>query len=87
MRTHNDIIDAAGGPTKFAGLISTEAALVEPNLVFAWKREGSIPAAYWPRIVDATLATLDELAHAAEARKFPDLAAGRRAASPEGAAA
>lgn len=87
MRTHNDIIDEAGGPTKFAALISAEGALVEPNLVFAWKRESSIPAAYWPRIVRANCATLDELAHAAEARKFPDLAAARRPNQPEGAAA
>lgn len=59
----------------------------EPNTAFAWKREGSIPAAYWPRLVDAGFATLDELAVAAEARKFPDLAAERVAARAEGAAA
>lgn len=87
MRTHNDIIADAGGPTKMASRITTEAAPVEANLAFAWKREGSIPPAYWPRIVDAGVATLDELAHAAEARKFPDLAAQRRSSLEEGAAA
>lgn len=87
MRTHNDIIGDAGGPTKMASRITTDAAPVEPNLVAAWKREGSIPPAYWPRIVDAGVATLDELALAAEARKFPELAAGRPRTPSEGAAA
>lgn len=82
MRTHRDIIAEAGGPTKLA-----ERIAVERWLAGAWKREDSIPAAYWPRLVDAGLATLDDLAHAAEARKFPEIAAGRRTASPEGAAA
>ena len=87
MRTHLDIIAEAGGSTKVAGAITTDLAPVDANLVASWKREGSIPPAYWPRLVDAGLATLDELAHAAEARKFPEIAAGRRTASPEGAAA
>lgn len=87
MRTHTDIIMDAGGQTKVANRITTEAAPVDANLVHAWKREDSIPPAYWPRIVDAGVATLDELARAAEARKFPDLAAQRRSAPRQGAAA
>jgi len=81
MRSHPDIIADAGGPTKLAATIS-----VEKGLVSAWKRENSIPAAYWPRLVAAELTTLDELAAAAEARKFPDLAAERRSGQAEAAA-
>ncbi|MEH0194542.1 hypothetical protein V7S57_02285 [Caulobacter sp. CCNWLY153] len=80
MRTHTDIIADAGGPTRLARSISTTAAVVDAGLVAAWKREESIPPAYWPRIVAAEIATLEELAHAAEARKFPALAAERAAA-------
>lgn len=82
MRSHRHIVMDAGGPTRLGGIIKVDAGLVQ-----SWKREDSIPAPYWPRIVAANLATLDELAHAAEARKFPEIAAGRRTASPEGAAA
>lgn len=94
MRTNLDIIADAGGPTKMAAAItdaftgvSPEPITVEPGIVAAWKRENSIPSAYWNRIVEARLATLDELAAAAEMRKFPDLAAERVAARSEGAAA
>lgn len=81
MRTHLDIIADAGGPTKLGVLINVEAGLIH-----AWKRENSIPAAYWPRIVAAEISTLDELAAAAEARKFPGLAAERMATRQEAAA-
>lgn len=56
----------------------------------AWVRGNSIPAEYWSSLVQLNLATLDELAASAEARKFPDLAAERRAQAapqPQGAAA
>lgn len=82
MRTHLDIIADAGGPTKMGARIQVEAGLVH-----AWKRENSIPAAYWARVVDAEISNLDELAAAAEARKFPDLAAQRAQVPSEGAAA
>lgn len=66
MRTHEQIISAAG-PTAFAAKIGVEA-----NTVFQWRRLNSIPAAYWRRVAEAELSTLDELAIAAEARKLGD---------------
>lgn len=59
--SHAGIIDREGGPTKVG------IAIVEPaNNVKAWKRNDSIPSAYWQKLVDAGLATYKELAaHAA----------------------
>lgn len=60
MRTHAEIIDR---PTRFARALGADT-----NRVKAWKRGDSIPAAYWSRVRRAGLATLEELANAAEAK-------------------
>lgn len=70
MRTFSHIIKDAGGATALARKIGED-----PNTVHAWKRGKSIPAAHWNAVVAAKLATLKELADAAEARRI----------SPEGA--
>jgi hypothetical protein len=70
--THSDLIDRAGGPAKVGALLEPP---VDGNTVKAWKRNDSIPGPYWQAFADANLATLEELAAAAEAK--------RRAAIPE----
>lgn len=53
------------GPTEMARKIGFD----DPNTVHAWKRTESIPAPYWKAIADAGVATLEELAEAAAARR------------------
>jgi hypothetical protein len=43
-----ELIDAFGGPTKFAKVIDKE-----PSTASEMKRSGSIRVIYWPRIVEA----------------------------------
>lgn len=62
MRTHQAIIDAAGGTTKLAETLS-----LDPNTVKAWRKGDSIPGRYWAEIEDAGIATVRELADAAKA--------------------
>lgn len=64
MRTFSQIIRDAGGATALARKIGED-----PNTVHAWKRGKSIPAPRWNAVVNAELATLKELADAAEARR------------------
>lgn len=66
MRTHLDIIDGINGPTRLARAIGAD-----PNTAKAWKRNGSIPAPYWAEIARQNIASLEELAAGAEARR-PD---------------
>lgn len=62
--SHRDIIQRAGGPAAFGHQIK-----VSPNNVKAWKRLDSIPGPYFRQIAEAGLATLEELAAAAAARR------------------
>ena len=59
MRTHDQIIVEAGGPTFVARQVGAR-----PGTVKQWRRAGSIPAPYWQAIAQLNLATLDELAEA-----------------------
>lgn len=59
MRTHDQIIVEAGGPTVVARQVGAR-----PGTVKQWRRAGSIPAPYWQAIAQLNLATLDELAEA-----------------------
>lgn len=72
MRTHAEIIDR---PTRFARALDAD-----PNTVKAWKRNNSIPAAHWAKVKRAGLATLEELADAAEIRREPNRAESRQTA-------
>lgn len=65
MRTHRQIIDDAKGPSAIARAIGAE-----PNTAKQWRRNGSIPAPYWAALALAELATLEELADAASARRI-----------------
>jgi len=72
--SHRDIIDRGEGSTAVARKISEiEEANgrqpVDPNTAKAWKRTDSIPGIYWQAFVDAGLATLEELAAAAAAKR------------------
>lgn len=90
-RTHSQIMDAAGGIAAVRGSLADLGLDVPYETVRAWMHRqegaGSIPPEYWPSFVQLNLASLDELAHAAEARRFPDLAAKRRSDIQEGAVA
>jgi hypothetical protein len=63
MRTHEQIIIDAGGPTRLAKLIG-----IEPGKAKQWRRNSSIPGPYWAALTAAKVAKLDELAHAAAKR-------------------
>lgn len=63
MRTHIAIIDDAGGYKGLAGKLGLPEARVR-----FWSRRGSIPAEMWRAVSHHRLATLEELAAAAEAR-------------------
>ena len=78
MRHFTQIIRDAGGPTALAKAVGED-----PNTVHAWRRGDSIPAPRWNAVVSAGLATLQELADAAEARR----AANDRDPSPSQEAA
>lgn len=57
MRTHQQIINDAGGVSGVAQVTGVSA-----NTVKQWRRLDSIPAPYWRTIADHGFATLDELA-------------------------
>ncbi len=63
MRSHTDIIAAAGGPSRLA-----RALKAPPGRAHQWKRLDSIPPRYWPGIAGRGLASLEELAAAAARR-------------------
>jgi hypothetical protein len=90
MRTHTQIIDDACGVTAVRKALADHGLELPDETVRSWPKrqdgQGSIPPEYWPSLVALGLATLDELAAAAEARKFPDLAAERRSGQSEAAA-
>lgn len=84
MRTHFEIIKAAGGPHALASALHERVGGELPTLqsrVRGWSLQGSIPSEYWPTIVDLRVATLEELAAAHEAKKLPGAAAAREAAA------
>lgn len=64
MRSHVEIIKSVGA-TEMARRLG-----IEPNTVHAWVRANSIPAGYWRALADAEMASLSELAEAAEARRL-----------------
>jgi len=72
MRSHADIIKDANGPHAVARLIGAaidaDPATLESR-TRAWNLNKSIPGEYWPLIASLGLATVDELALAAAARK------------------
>lgn len=64
MRTHSDIIESAGGYKKLAKAIGLPAERTR-----FWVLRSSIPADQWKALSEAKIATLDELATAALARR------------------
>ncbi|KQV66610.1 hypothetical protein ASC70_12310 [Caulobacter sp. Root343] len=91
-RSHRQILEDAGGVTPVRRQLASVGIDLPDPTVRSWplggEGAGSIPPEYWPSLVQLKIATLEELARAAEARKFPELAAERRAViSEEGAAA
>lgn len=76
MRDHSKIIDDAGGTASLAQKIAPDLG-GDPEIVrkrvWAWGAGGSIPGEYWTLLAAKGIATLEELAGAATARKLPDL--------------
>lgn len=72
MRTHHQIIKDANGPHALARLIEPfvegEQSVLESRCR-GWSLNNSIPGEYWPLLASLGVASLDELAHAAAARK------------------
>ena len=64
MRTHLQVITDAGGYKAAA-----ERLGLMPNRVRFWERRQAIPPEEWAAVAQAGLATLEELARAAAARK------------------
>ena len=64
MRTHVEIIKAAGTDA----IVERAGLSVSVHTVRSWRQRGSIPGEYWKAISDAGLATLTELAAAADVR-------------------
>ncbi|MDP1598988.1 hypothetical protein [Phenylobacterium sp.] len=64
MRSHQQIITDANGPSAVARIVGAEAGTAKQ-----WRRNDSIPAAYWAAMADAGLATLEELAVAAASKR------------------
>lgn len=82
MRSFAQIIEAAEKSDQdLANELSVDGAEVKAHQVRDWRLRGSIPAEHWARLTDLGFATLDELAQAAEARKFPEAAAARQDAA------
>jgi hypothetical protein len=79
MRSHSSIIKDAGGPTVLHRTLGLEDEKL--HAVRSWFQRDSIPPEYWPTMVDHGLATLDELALAAEAKRLPEVAAARQDAA------
>lgn len=67
MRTHKMIIAEAGGPTAVHERLGLAAH--EIHAVRSWSQREKIPPEHWTAFVDAGIATLEELAEAAAARR------------------
>lgn len=65
MRTHAEIIKDAGTDA----LVERAGLPVSVHTVRSWRQRGGIPGEYWKAISDAGLATLNELAAAADVRR------------------
>lgn len=67
MRTHQTIIDQAGG----VRAVHERLGLPDGGLhtVRSWRQRGSIPPEYWPALVSSGATTLEELAETAKPRK------------------
>ena len=65
MRTHSQIVKDAGTDA----LPERASIAVSIHTVRSWRARDSIPGPYWQSLVDAGLATLDELAAAADVRR------------------
>lgn len=64
MRTHLQIIMDAGGYRDFAVKVQQPSSRIR-----FWERRGAIPAEWWSAVSTAGLATLEELATAAAAKR------------------
>ena len=67
MRTHKQIMSDNTISAIRRALADRGVELSDPT-VRSWARRGAIPAAYWMPLVDAKVATLDELAKSVRPR-------------------
>lgn len=52
MSAHSQIVDDLGGGTKLAEEMKTTATPADRETIYAWKARGSIPARYWPALIE-----------------------------------
>lgn len=64
--THRQLIERGGGPAKVGASLEPP---VSGNTVKAWSLNDSVPGPYWQAFADAKIATLEELAAAAEDKR------------------
>lgn len=78
MRTHKDIIKSTGAQA----VIDRAGLTVTVHTVRSWQQRDGIPGEYWAALDRAGVASLAELAHAADARRVAanDATAQERAA-------
>lgn len=69
MRTHQQIIRDGGGYQALASKIDPSDPALSGRVRF-WERRDSIPADQWNAVTSAGLASLQELADAAEAKRL-----------------
>lgn len=67
MRTHSEIVAAAGKPEEVALRHN-----VSVHTVRSWAQRDSIPAEHWAEFARQEIATTDELAQIAEAKRRRD---------------
>jgi hypothetical protein len=68
-RSHADIVRAYGATNLRSYLIEQGFDLPNPSTTQRWADRDSIPEGYWNALARGEIATLTELADAAEARK------------------
>lgn len=74
MRTHAEIIRPQDAPAL------AQQLGVSVHTVLSWRQRNSIPAEHWKALDAARIASLEELADAAAAKKRADAAPGEAAA-------
>lgn len=82
MRDHRQIIDDAGGKAALVNLLAPTADIA-PSRVRFWHRRNSIPAEWWACLDRSGVASLSELAKAAEAKA--SMGAPAHSAAPDDA--
>ena len=69
MKSHLDIIESAGGHRAFAERLSAAGHQIDSDRTRFWVRRKAIPSDWWLAVSQAGLASLTDLAAAADRRR------------------